>query len=898
MCFATLPAFAQVESPIKTPPKDLPVKADSITPIPSDTTSINKNDTLINEAKAVEQPKSDIETTIFYSAQDSINSSLDQKMIHLYGNAKVKYGLIELEAEEIVIDYEKSTITANGKLDSLGRRVGFPLFKNGSEVYETRDMVYNFKTKRAKISEVVTRQGDGFLHGEVVYKNDKNELFSINNAYTTCDLSHPHFRIISKKSKAIPGDKIVSGPFYFEFNDIPTPLGFPFALFPSPKKSASGIVIPRYGEERRRGFFLSGGGYFFDINDYIKLLVTGSIYSKGSNALNLNSSYNKKYAYAGNVAFSFTNNVNSDKIEDEKVSKDYRIVWSHSPQTTGTGRFSASVNAATSTYNDNNSLGVSTNPTATTLDNSTAKLSSNIAYSKTFAGTPFSLGINLRINQDLKTKQIDLPLPDATFNVNNIYPFKKIKDVPSLSNFAIRLTGQGTNQVTNNLGKIGVNPAIDSIAPFTFDNMSVFFKNSRKGIKFNLPLGTSIKMLKFFTLSPNISFDEIWYFDKLDWGLNEDRTQMVVKDTIQGFNTITNYSGGVSTTTRLYGMYLFRRGKVQAIRHVINPSIGYSFRPDFGDPKYDYYQSETIKEQTVYQSRHQGYVYGGSGLGKSSSISFSLNNSVEMKVKNAKDSVARKISLLNTLSASASYNLAADSFKLSTIPLSANTNILQDKININLSATLDPYQYITISNESGDTIREIRTSSYSWQKVQPIPNYYVVERSGKLGRITNANFALGTNLSPKGLKKDNDTRSRIANSDASASDKEFMLKNPDAYVDFTVPWNLRMNYNLNYTKVTNQKKPVITQALSFNGDFSLSEKWKVTFNSGYDIEKKAFTQTNIGINRDLHCWQMSMNWVPFGRYQSYSFSIGIKSSLLQSLKLDRNRNFLDGLSTN
>jgi hypothetical protein len=895
LCFATLPALAQVESPIRPPAKDLPVKADSITPIAADTTSINKNDTL----KAVaNEPKSDIETTIFYSAEDSINSSLDKKMIHLYGGAKVKYGLIELEAEEIVIDYEKSTISANGKLDSLGRRVGFPLFKNGAEEYETRDMVYNFKTKRAKITEVVTRQGDGFLHGEVVFKNDKNELFSLNNAYTTCNLAHPHFRIISKKSKAIPGDKIVSGPFYFEFNNIPTPLLFPFALFPSPKKSSSGIVIPRYGEERKRGFFLNGGGYFFDINEYVKLLVTGSIYSKGSSALNLSSSYNKRYKYSGNVSFSYTHNVNKDKIEAPLVSNDYRIVWSHTPQTVGTGRFSASVNAATSTYNQYNSLGVSTNPSSTTLDNTTRKLSSNIAYSKTFPGTPFSLGVNLRINQDLTTKQMDVPLPDASFNINNIYPFKKLKNIPSLSNFALRLTSVGTNQVTNNLGKIGVN-GTDSIAPITLANIPYFFKNSRKGIKFNLPLGTSIKVFKYFTLSPAISFDELWYFDKLDWGLNEDKTHLVVKDTIHGFNTITNYSGGISTTTRFYGMYLFKKGKVQAIRHIINPSVGYSFRPDFGDPKYDYYQRETLANgQVEYQSRHQGYVYGGSGLGKSNALSFSLNNSLEMKVKSPKDSVAKKISLLNTLSASASYNIAADSFKLSTIPLSANTNVLQDKLNINISASLDPYQYVTISKyENGDSSREIRTSSYAWKKVEPIPDYYVIGRGGKLGRITGGSLALGTNLSPKGQKKDTDTRSRIANSDASASDKEFMLTHPEAYVDFTVPWNLRVNYNLDYNKPIG-KKSVITQALRFNGDLSLSEKWKVTFNSGYDLEKKAFTQTNIGINRDLHCWQMSMNWVPFGRYQSYTFSIGIKSSLLQSLKLDRNRNFLDGLATN
>ncbi|HZX75430.1 MAG TPA: putative LPS assembly protein LptD, partial [Cyclobacteriaceae bacterium] len=461
----------------------------------------------------------------------------------------------------------------------------------------------------------------------------------------------------------------------------------------------------------------------------------------------------------------------------------------------------------------------------------------------------------------------------------------------------VRLTSVGTNLVTNNLGKIGINPAKDSIAPITVNTIPTFFKNSKKGIKFNLPLGTSIKVLKYFTLSPSLSIDEIWYFDKLDWGLNADKTAMVVKDTIKGFNTITNYSGGIGTTTRFYGMYLFKKGKVQAIRHVVNPSIGYSFRPDFGDPKYGYYQRDTLaNKQVVYQSRHQGYIYGGSGLGQSNSLSFSINNSLEMKVKNATDSVAKKISLLNTLSASASYNIAADSFKLSTIPLSANTNVLQDKININISASLDPYQYLTISkHENGDSSREIRTSQYSWKRVEPIPNYYVIDRNGTLGRITNASFALGSNLSPKGQKKDNDTRSRIANSDASPTDKKFMLEHPEAYVDFTVPWNLRINYNLNYSKPLNQKG-VITQSLRFTGDFSLTEKWKITFNSGYDLEKKAFTQTNIGINRDLHCWQLSMNWVPFGRYQSYSFTIGIKSSLLQSLKLDRNRSFNDVLA--
>ena len=420
--------YAQVETPIKTAPRELPAKRDSIR---RDTLDLSKKDSVHVKSDTVKnvKKKGAIETTIVYSARDSINSRLDRKIVRLFGDAKIKYGLIELEADEITIDYETSTITAHGGVDSLGKNRGYPIFMNGSEKYETKDIVYNFKTKKAKITEVVTKQGEGILHGKAVYKNEKNELFSINNGYTTCNLAHPHFRIVSTKAKAIPGDKMVSGPFYMEFNDVPTPVGFLFGIFPSQKKSSSGIIVPAYGEERNRGFFLRGGGYFFDISDYVKLEIKTDFYSKGSNALYINSNYKKRYFYGGLVNFSYTNNVTGAQIENQQKSKDFRLAWSHSPQTKGTGRFSASVNAATATYNTNNYIagGIPTNSTTSTFNNSSAKLSSNISYSKTFAGTPFSLGINLRINEDLTTKQVDLPFPDMNFNVNNIYPFKKVK---------------------------------------------------------------------------------------------------------------------------------------------------------------------------------------------------------------------------------------------------------------------------------------------------------------------------------------------------------------------------------------------------------------------------------------------------------------------------------------
>ena len=878
--------YGQVEKPLRAPAGTLPVKSDTVTNKKDTLNTTNKADTL----KA--PPKSDIETTVTYSAQDSIISNLNSKMMWLYGGAIVKYGIIELQAEEIVIDYENTTITAKSRVDSTGRTYGYPIFINGAEKYETKDMVYNFKTQKAKISGVVTKQGDGFLHGDTVYKNEKNELFTVGNAYTTCDLAVPHFRIISTKVKAIPGDKLVSGPFYMEFNGVPTPLGFAFGIFPSPKKSASGIIVPSFGEERRRGFYLRRGGYFFDINEYIKLTITGDIYSKGGSAVNLNTNYNTLYKYSGAFNFSFTNNVNNDNIESPTKTKDFQLSWNHSPQTKGTGRFSASVSAASSSYNSNNYIGVNSNPQSSRIDNTTQKLSSNINYSKTFPGTPFSLGVNLRHNQDLSTKQVDLTLPDMSFNMNNIYPFKNVEKSMFLQNINFRYTANGTNQVTNNLGEIAEDEngnLIDSISNFTADNFSLFLKNSRKGIRHSLPLSTSFKLLKFFTVSPGINFEERWYFEKLNWNYNK-TDERFVADTIDVFNRVYNYSGGASLTTRIYGTYLSKnpKSKIRAIRHIINPSVGYSYQPDFSDPSYDYYQRFTIKdgagnEDEVLKARHQNFIYGTASPGKSSALSMGLNNNIELKVRSEKDTIDRKIPLFNTLSIGGSYNFLADSLKLSNLGIAANTNILQDKINLNFGATLDPYEYRNYISDYDENDAPI----YSERRINRL-----VWNSGKIGRITQANFAFSTNLNPKGQNKDNDTRDKIAKSELPDAEKKYLLQNPDAYVDFSIPWNLRISYNIDYQHATN-KEPTITQAIRFNGDLSLSEKWKIIYNSGYDFENKAFTQTQISINRDLHCWQMSLSWTPFGKYQSYNFSIGLKSSMLKDLKLDRQRNFFD-----
>ena len=885
---STLPSLGQVEKQTKIPAGDLPVqKRVSI----SDTIPA-KSDTLRTRQDSLSRRKrSDIETTISYSARDSINSSLDRKIVHLYGDAKIKYGMIQLMAEDVTIDYEKSTISASGRLDSLGRRIGYPVFINGNEKYETRSIVYNFKNKKARISEVVTTQGDAFLHGKAVFKNEKNELLSLRNAYTTCNLAHPHYQIIASKAKAIPGDKMVVGPFHMEVNDVPLPLGFAFGIFPSPRKSASGIIVPIYGEEKNRGFFMRNGGYFFDINDYFKLQLTGDLYSKGSSAIYVNSNYRKRYRHSGSFNFSFTNNHITSNIEDKNTVKDFRITWSHTPQTRGTGRFSASVNAATATYNNSNFLGVNTNPAVPRLDNTSRKLSSNISYSKTF-GSLMSLGINFRINQDLTTKQVDLPLPDLSFNINNIYPFKKSAEGLVLQNLSVRYTMSATNQITNNLGRnfnnlSGKPISHDSIAPFNAQNFPTFFRNARKGIRHNIPLATSFKILRFFTVSPSFTYDELWYFEKLNWGLSNDGRSAVVEDTIRQFNRVSNYSTSINLTTRIYGTYHFKRKTgVQAIRHIVNPNIGLSYQPDFGDPSYGYYQKVKVADSKVplYKSVHEGFAYGSSRLGENAVLGFGVNNTVEMKVKNKKDTVAKKVSLFNTLSINSGYNFVADSFKLAPFGIAANTNVLNDKLNINLNATLDPYKYVNLvalnSEKTNYTVVEVRK------------NYLTMQDGSGIGRITNANLALSTNLSPKGQKKDTDTRDKISKSNASDSDKKYLLQNPDTYIDFNIPWNLRVSYNADYAHSTNQKSKV-TQAMRLNGDFSITEKWKITFNTGYDFQQKEITQTYLTIARDLHCWQVNLGWTPFGKYTSYNFYIGIKSSLLKDLKLNRTRSFYD-----
>lgn len=881
--------------------------SDSSLVLTADSVSIARTDSL------KKPPVGDIKTTVHYVANDSITLNMKTHNVKIYGSGKIDYKPIALDAEEININWEENYMQAYGVADSTGKVRGKPIFKNGSEVYETEEIKYNFKTEKATISGLVTTQGDAFIHSDKVFKNAKGELFNQTTLYTTCNLAHPHYSIRATKVKVIPEKEMISGPFNMIIHDVPTPLGFAFGMFPDQQNRTSGVIFPDFGEETLRGFYLKNGGYYFAFNDYINLDLTGDIYTKGGWALRAGSQYYARYRFRGNFTANFTRfkQENETTLNDD-IRNDFKLTWSHTPETKGTGRFSANVNYQTSTYNVNNQL-------YSVEEQTQANASSSVSYSKTFSGTPFSLGLSGRFNQNLKTKQADLLLPDLTFNVQNIYPFKSKTSSGNkwYEKINFRYSMAATNKITNKLSVSvlddeGELTTKDSIFDINGETLPYLLDQGSNGVKHSIPISASFKALKYFTISPSINYDEIWYFKKLNYSYN-DQTNEIETDTVSGFNAIRSYSTSASLNTRIYGTVVFKREYgIQAIRHMMTPSISYSYRPDFGDEKYGYYQTvqSDAEGNTRTLSHYSGFVYGaGPGMGESSSISLSITNTLEMKYKSRKDTTgkAEKVAILRNFGASTSYNMAAEEFKLSPVSIRATTDLLKNKelgksikttgLSLNFTGSIDPYVYHvdSILNEGTDTekIYQTKYDQYAWNNGQG------------LGRLSKLNISVNTGFQAKqrggsGTESSGSSTRSLSqgvdnietNSFKEEAELNEFISNPDLYVDFNVPWSIRLTYNLNYSK-TGFIEGKVTQSLRFNGDLSLTEKWKITFQSGYDFEKKKFNEARFNIVRDLHCWDMTLSWIPNGRYQSYNFTIKAKSSLLQDLKLSKKRNASD-----
>ncbi len=805
--------------------------------------------TPIDTAKKSIENKSFLKDKVSYSATDSMLIDQVNQKAYLYNNAVVIYDGLNLKAGYIEIDFAKNMVYATVMKDSAGKDVQKPVFEQGEDKFTAEKITYNFNTKKGKIVDVITQQGEGFIHGRDIKKDTNNVYYVGHGKYTTCDLEHPHFYIGAKKIKVIPNDKIITGPAVLYIADIPTPLAIPFGFFPNKKGRASGILLPTYGESTNMGFFLKDGGFYFGMNEYVDLALRGDIFSNGGYGLKANSSYRKRYRYNGGLSVNYSRFIEGDKeLPNSKTRNDFFVRWSHTqdPKSKPNSRFSANVNAGSSSYNKYNG--------SVNGDYLSNTFQSNISYSKTFQGTPFNFSASARHSQNTISKKVDISLPELALNMNRIYPFKNNKRVGNRWYDKIGLSASANARND-----------INSYDTLLFTNRTV--QQMRNGVRFIVPISTSFNVFKYFTFTPTINTASNIYFETIQKHYDQN-INYVFTDTITGVKMANDFSVSSGLSTRLYGDYFFRTKRLKQIRHVATPTISASYRPDFSEKGYGYYkkvQSDSIGTEQEY-SIFQNGIYGTPLSGKSGLIGYSLNNSLEAKIREKTDSgnVDKKVKLLESFNIGFSYNLAAKNYNWSAININGRTKLF-NVLDINASASLDPYQIDSVGN---------RIEKYEW-------------KNGKAGRITSSNLSMSTNL----RSKEGDGSKPKSSIAGTQDELDYINSHQDAYVDFNVPWNLNMYYNINYSKPG--IKETVSQSVTFNGDVSLTKKWKISLSSGYDFTRKEMTLTSVNVYRDLHCWEMRFNWVPFGFRQSFSIDINVKSSILKDLKLSRRKGWED-----
>ena len=847
----------------------------------------------------------DIKTTILYEATDSLFLDITNSTAFFYTDGDVKYGPIELKSDFISLNWGTNIMYAEGVPDTTTGRVRKrPLFKEGIETYETSTLKYNFETGKAYITGAVTQQGESFLQAKEIKKAPTGELYSYFGRFTTCNLSEPHFHIQAEQIKAIPGNKLVSGPFHLRFNDIPTPLGLPFGMFPDQKKRrSSGIIFPTYGEERVRGFFIRDGGYYLALSERIHFSILGEIYSKGGWGGTLLTEYRKRYGHQGNFRFNYTRFA-SDLTEIQPVNiNDFWLEWAHRPESKGNSRFSASVRAGTSTYNANNTLNYQ--------NNVNSEFASSVQYQKTFAGTPFNMSANLRHSQNVRDGRVQLSFPEAAFNMNRLTPFQDLTQFELLKRLNVAWTFNLQSRITNsNLGRSpgGLNNVInrrdirsDSIVPFNFETLSFLFQNAQVGGRHNIPVSSSFNIAKHFTVSPQFNYEEIWYLQQLRYTWNPELEGVRV-DTLGGFSRVGSYNLNAGVTTRLFGTMFFKKGsKIEAMRHEVIPTLGFNYRPDYSDPRFGIFQEVQVNERgdTRMLSRYEGFAFGSPQPGRSATMAFQLENILEAKIFQKGDTTGKseRTKLIDNLSLGTAYNFLADSFALAPIRMALRTAIFDKKINFNITSEFDPYLNILDSIGANDRVFERRLDRFAWNNGQGI------------GRLSNIAVNLNTSLNsqaraagvqggsargPGGVGAAVPMGMEGAAQLAQLGDLEAqtIIANAWNYVDFTIPWNVNLGYNLNLRR-PGFAEAQITQALTIQGDLNLTSNTKIMVNSGYDFKTKEITHTTINITRDLHCWELLVNWVPFGRFTSYNVDLRVKPGMLQDLKISRRRNLND-----
>ncbi len=877
------------------------------TKVPSDSLRKKKQDSL--QVKR-QKEKDGIKTTVNYTSEDSILFDTETQTMKLFGDSKIAYGDMNLKAEQIDINWRTNNVEARGVPDSTGKLKGNPLFQEKQDQYQTKKIRYNFKTKKGIISEVITKQGDGFIHGERVKKNEENELFAQHSQYTTCNLAEPHFSISSTKIKVIPQKKIISGPFNLVLNKVPTPLGFLFGFFPAPKTRASGFIIPTYGEQQNRGFYLSGGGFYWAVSNYIGMKFTADIYSLGGAGAQQTTDYRKRYQYNGLFNFQYTwlKTYSPADLTKTLNTHNFWIKWNHTTLSKKPGRLTISISAGSNAFNQQNPQ---IQPASQALAPS---FQSSISYSRSFPKTPFNLTMNLREDQTTRGVK-NFTLPDMSVNMNRVMPFQNIKggkSTEALRKFNISYTLNLQNRITNDSNVIGYKTVDSSGFPLRrmynySDDIDYLFssKNLNNGASHSIPISTTFKVLKYFSLNPRFTFTEYWYNRAYNYGIdtvhrvNQKDTLMLRKDTVAGFRRTDQYNFSTGLTTRIYGTFFLKIGRLEALRHTLIPTVTYSYNPDFTDPKLGNYQRVAALDQpNVYNAynTYQGGIVGSPNLGKSSSLLLDLKNTFELKVRNKSDTATgknkyQKVKLLDNLQANGGYNFAVDSFNLSIVNIAARTKLF-NLFDVAYSSRLDPYDRRNDTNRVTNAVTSKRINQLQW------------EHGKGPGNIISSFLAFSFSLSSQKFKKTKkeDLKTRADKMTGKGTDEQELQKiknNPNEYLDFTIPWNMNVAYNLTYTQnyVPGAAPDTYLHSISLSGDMSFSEKWKVQITTGYSLNQKNITYTQIGVTRDLHCWVMALNWVPpipnAANTGSYNFRINVKASALQDLKITKNRTWTD-----
>ena len=798
---------------------------------------ILQNDTSVKVDSTKQE--SFLKDNVTYNAIDSMQFDIQNKKVLLYGKAFIKYEKTEIKADFIEIDWTKNQVYATGRKDTVGNMVGYPEFKEGNESFKAHEMTYNYKSKKCRIKQISTKEGEGYILGKIVKKMEDDVFYLHKGDYTTCDAEKPHFSIRAKRIKIIPGKKIVSGPAYLRIFNIPTPLFLPFGYYPNTTEESSGILIPSYGESENLGFFLKDGGYYLALNKKMDLTIRGDVYTKGSWAARSLFRYQKRYKYNGNLNLNYGRMINSEKdMPDYSIKKDFFIRWTHKqdPKSNPSMQFSANVNAGSNTYHKNNSYNAN--------DYLSNTFQSSINLNKKWEGTPFNLSTNLRHSQNTNNQIVNLTLPSVTFSMNRIFPFKNKKI--SSSKWYEKI---GLNYTMNTKNEISI---ADSLL-FKKNTLSQF----KNGMKHSIPISTSVKLFKHFTLSPRFNLTERWYLSQIEKSWNG---STIITDTLNKFTRAHEYSISASLNTKLYGINEFKKGKIAAFRHVFTPNVSFSYRPDFSKENYGYYKSvqyDTLGNIQTYSIMQNG-IYGSPGALESGNINFSLGNLIDMKIRNKKDTseTLKKVTILQSLSIASSYNIFADSLNLSTLSINGRTKLF-NILDLTFSSRYDPY----ILNKTGSRINQFEI------------------KDGRLARFTNANMAVGFNISENTFiknKKENDEQKK---------------KEEDFY---KIPWNLNINYTFTYNKgnlPSAEVKPI--QSLNFSGNIKITPKWKIGFRSGYDFKEKELTYSSVDVYRDLHCWEMLFHWIPIGFHKSYTLTIRVKASVLKDLKLEKKKDWID-----